>query len=183
MAATRASSSNGCLRWVSYWMARLSATITASPGLAHHRIVNALLSECEWEGSLKQLRTCLTKTSPNVPTVHFRVTFNTRNVSTKYFYTSPDNITVVIYVKFVVIILIIMKSYVDNFAWSLHSTCGNLGLTHWGRVTHICVGKLTITGSDNSLSPGRHQAIIWTNAGMLLVGTLGPNLSEILIGI
>ena len=30
---------------------------------------------------------------------------------------------------------------------------------------HICVSKLTIIGSDNGLSPGRHQAIIWTNAG------------------
>ena len=36
--------------------------------------------------------------------------------------------------------------------------------THRGRVTHICVGNLTITGSDNGLSPGRRQAIIWTNA-------------------
>ena len=56
-------------------------------------------------------------------------------------------------------------------------------LTHWGRVTHICVSKLTITGPDNGLSPGRRQAIIWTNAGMLLVRTLGTNLSEILIKI
>ena len=56
-------------------------------------------------------------------------------------------------------------------------------LTHWGRVTHICVGNLTITGSDNGLSPGRRQAIIWTNAGILLIGTLGTNFSEILIEI
>ena len=56
-------------------------------------------------------------------------------------------------------------------------------LTHWGRVTHICVGKLTIIGSDNSLSPGRRQAIIWSNAGILLIGPLGTNLSEILIEI
>ena len=33
-------------------------------------------------------------------------------------------------------------------------------LTHWGRVTHICVSKLTIIGSYNGLSPGRRQAII-----------------------
>ena len=33
-------------------------------------------------------------------------------------------------------------------------------LTHWGRVTHICVSELTIIGSDNGLSPGRSQAII-----------------------
>ena len=53
-------------------------------------------------------------------------------------------------------------------------------LTHWGRVTHICVSKLTIIGSDNGLSPGRRQAIIWTNAGILLIRTLGTNFSEIL---
>ena len=56
-------------------------------------------------------------------------------------------------------------------------------LTHWGRVTHICVGKLTIIGSDNGLSPGRRQAIIWTNAGILLIGPLATNFSEILIRI
>ena len=56
-------------------------------------------------------------------------------------------------------------------------------LTYWGRVTHICVGNLTIIGSDNGLSPGRRQAIIWTNAGILLIEPLGTNFSEILIGI
>ena len=61
---------------------------------------------------------------------------------------------------------------------SSHPSC----LTHWGRVTHICVGKLNTIGSDNGLSPGRRQAIIWTIAGILLIGTLGTNLSEILIG-
>ena len=50
-------------------------------------------------------------------------------------------------------------------------------------MTHICVGKLTIIGSDNGLSPGRHQAIIWTNAGILLIEHLGTNFSEILIKI
>ena len=52
-------------------------------------------------------------------------------------------------------------------------------LTHWGRVTHIYVTKLTIIGSDNGLSPGRRQAIIWTNAGILFFRTLGINFSEI----
>ena len=56
-------------------------------------------------------------------------------------------------------------------------------LTHWGRVTHICVSKLTIIGSDNGLSPGRRQAIIWTNVVILLIGPLGTNFVEILIGI
>ena len=53
-------------------------------------------------------------------------------------------------------------------------------LTHWGRVTLICVGNLAIICSDNGLSPGRPQAIIWTNAGILLIQTLGTNFSEIL---
>ena len=53
-------------------------------------------------------------------------------------------------------------------------------LTHGGRVMHICVSKLTTIGSDNGLSPGRHQAIIRTNTGILLFGTLGTNFSEIL---
>ena len=50
-------------------------------------------------------------------------------------------------------------------------------------MTHICVGKLTIIGSDNGLSPGRLQAIIWTNAGILLIEPLGTKFNEILIGI
>ena len=50
---------------------------------------------------------------------------------------------------------------------------------YWGRVAHICVIKLIIIGSDNDLSPGRRQAIIWTNAVILLIGPLGTNFSEI----
>ena len=45
---------------------------------------------------------------------------------------------------------------------------GQIVLTHWGWMTHICVYKLTIIGSDNGLSPGRRQPIIWTNVGILL---------------
>ena len=51
---------------------------------------------------------------------------------------------------------------------------------HWGRVMHICVGKITIIGSNNGLSPRHRQAIIWANAGTLLIRTLGTNFSEIL---
>ena len=50
-------------------------------------------------------------------------------------------------------------------------------------MTHICVSKLTIIGSDNGLSPDRRQAIFWTNAGILLIGPLGTNFSEISIEI
>ena len=56
-------------------------------------------------------------------------------------------------------------------------------LTHWGRVMHICVSKLSTIASDNGLTPGRRQAIIWTNARILLIGPLGTNFIEILIGI
>ena len=67
--------------------------------------------------------------------------------------------------------------------WLSSSFRTNVTLTHWGRVTHICVSKITIICSDNGLSPGRRQAIIWTNAGILLNGLLRTNFSEILIGI
>ena len=48
-----------------------------------------------------------------------------------------------------------------------------IDMTHWDRVTHICVSKLIIIGSDNGLSSSRRQAIIWTNAGILLIGPFG----------
>ena len=51
-------------------------------------------------------------------------------------------------------------------------------LTHWGRVTHTCASKLTIIGSGNGLSPGRHQTIIWTKAGILIIGPLGTNVNS-----
>ena len=57
------------------------------------------------------------------------------------------------------------------------------GLTHWGRVTHICFSNLTIIGSDNGLAPGRRQTITWNNVGILLIGSLGTNFSEMLIAI
>ena len=79
---------------------------------------------------------------------------------------------------------IIAKSHYLNQCWliqrRIYASLGHNELTHWGRVTHICVSKLTTTGSDNGLSPGRRQAIIWTNGGMLLIGPLGTNFSEIL---
>ena len=77
----------------------------------------------------------------------------------------------------------------------IHWTCGIIVLRNavyskvisllplLGRVTHICVSELTIIGSDNGLSPGRRQAIIWNNAGLLLIKPLGTNFSEISIGI
>ena len=53
-----------------------------------------------------------------------------------------------------------------------------------------CIGMVRIVslygvsiGSDNGLSPIRHQAIIWTNAWSWSIGPLGTNFSEILIKI
>ena len=66
-----------------------------------------------------------------------------------------------------------------SLLWCLLSIIAIL-ITHWGRVTHICVSKLTIIGSDNGLSPGR-QAIIQTNAGISLIWSLGTIFIEILI--
>ena len=44
-------------------------------------------------------------------------------------------------------------------------------LNYWGRVTHICVSKLSTIGW--------RQAIIWSNAEILLFRTFGTNFSEI----
>ena len=68
-----------------------------------------------------------------------------------------------------------------KMGWGQHKHW--LFLTHWGRVTHICVSKLTTIGSDNGLSPGWRQAIIQTNAGILLIQNSGTNLIEILVKI
>ena len=73
------------------------------------------------------------------------------------------------------------NTFEDQYPQISFTTSTNTwSLTHWGQVTHICVSKLTIIGSDNGSSPERCQANIWTNAGILLIGTLGTNFSEIL---
>ena len=76
-----------------------------------------------------------------------------------------------------------VRTHVQCMAINISFFVCMVKLTHCGRMTHICVGKLTIIGSDNSLSPERRQAIIWTNVGILLVGPLGTNSNEILIAI
>ena len=83
----------------------------------------------------------------------------------------------------IVYVYVIIRPYpqLDIVYWS--KSAKFIRLTHWGRVTHICVIEVITIGSDNGLSPGRRQAIIWTNAGILLTGPLGTNFSEILIGI
>ena len=73
----------------------------------------------------------------------------------------------------------VTKAYVST----MRQNSSDQWLTHWGRVTHICVFNLTIIGSDNGLSPGRRQAITWTNVGILLIGPLATNFSEMFIEI
>ena len=53
-------------------------------------------------------------------------------------------------------------------------------ITNWDRVTLIWLSKLAIIGSDNGLQPVRHQAIIWTNVGILLIGTLRKSFNDVL---
>ena len=71
--------------------------------------------------------------------------------------------------------------YIHDIRWSSSGIACRGDLTHWGRVTHICLSKFTIIGSDNGSSPGRRQAIIWTNAWILLIWPLGTKFSEIII--
>ena len=83
-----------------------------------------------------------------------------------------------------------MRSYipfwwiVTSHHWIISSMLQSISvLTHWGRVTHIYASDLTSIDSDNGLSSGRRQAIIRTNAGILLIWPLGITFSEILIEI
>ena len=72
-----------------------------------------------------------------------------------------------------------IKQRVPLYMWVVEANWVHIDLTHWGRVTHICVSKLTIIVSDNGLSPGRRQAIIWTNDGILSIRTFRTHFSEI----
>ena len=67
---------------------------------------------------------------------------------------------------------VVVRVPINNEPTLVYKMVWNLGknaLTHWGRVTQIRISKLTIIGSDNGLSPEQRQAIIWTNAGILLI--------------
>ena len=87
-------------------------------------------------------------------------------------YISPH----VFYIK---VIFLQMITFVNGSESSLFQTI----FLSFYRVTHICVSNLTIISSYNGLSPGRRQAIIWTNAGIFLIRTSGINFSEISIEI
>ena len=67
--------------------------------------------------------------------------------------------------------------------WRIDRSLSSMRSFNSLRPSDICVRNLTIIGSDNGLLPGRHQAIICTNDGILLIGPLGTNFNEILIKI
>ena len=56
-------------------------------------------------------------------------------------------------------------------------------LIHLPLVPHICISETCQHSSDDGLSPIHRQAIILTNAGLLLIGPLGTNFNEILVKI
>ena len=61
----------------------------------------------------------------------------------------------------------------------------------WVKIVHFIkiltwvtnISQLINICSDDGLSPGRRQAIIWNNAGILLIGPLGTNFNDLLIKI
>ena len=74
---------------------------------------------------------------------------------------------------------ILNASPCDEFYMSL-----SFFLTHWGRVTYICVGKLTIIGSDNGLAlgagwpaPSHYLNQCWNIVDCTLVNKLHWNLN------
>ena len=70
-----------------------------------------------------------------------------------------------------------IHTYIQNivFHWEVK--------LNWLRSSNVCVDDLTTNGSDNGLLPCRRQAIIRTNAGILLIEPLRTNFCEILIEI
>ena len=89
-------------------------------------------------------------------------------------------------IKFLVIWLLQLFAYIaaaDMTSAKYKTIKKNRSLTHWSWVTHTCIGKLAIIGSDNGLSPVRRQAIDWTNAKILFIEPLVTHVNEILIEI
>ena len=76
---------------------------------------------------------------------------------------------------------VFMKFWISRVMLPQWQICRVFVLAHWGWVINMYVSKLNTIGWDNGLSPDRRQAIIWSNAGILLAGPLGTNLSEISI--
>ena len=78
---------------------------------------------------------------------------------------------------------LVLRAWNWQFISTYHSYNAGIkdyNLPHWSRVTHIYISELSIICSDNGFSPGRRLSIIWTNAGILLIGPMGANFREII---
>ena len=79
--------------------------------------------------------------------------------------------------------------YIDMLFYSGHHSIRSTGYADSGididsrSVREKAARRLPVTWLKGTGVPGRRQAIIWTNAGILLIGPLGTNFSEILIKI
>ena len=109
------------------------------------------------------------------------------NVQVKPFHATHINLAVIIWLNSCRYMynMYLSTSFESKSLYPCSLSCkiNSCYLTHWGGVTHIWVTKLTIIGSGNVLSSGGRQAIIGTNVGLLLIGPLRINFSEILITI
>ena len=87
--------------------------------------------------------------------------------------------------------LLVMHWVIYHMTWKLRMVPQNSSLACRTSVETCFTGPAVISlATDhrtsgfrddcNGLSPGRHQDIIWTNAGIMLIQTLGRNFSEIL---
>ena len=73
-----------------------------------------------------------------------------------------------------------LSTLVCILLWTTDSSVAKISHVHsLRRSDDICLSKLTIIGSDNGLSPARRQAIIWTNAGILLTESIGTKFNVV----
>ena len=63
-------------------------------------------------------------------------------------------------------------SGVKTWQWKPDRSFTPARVTYQSLVTHICVKNKPIIGWDNGMSPVCYQAIVWTNAGWLIVGPM-----------
>ena len=64
----------------------------------------------------------------------------------------------------------------DGYEWNGFAHANYLNEAERRKYTSL---HKTIIGSDNGLLPVWHQAIIWTNGGMILIASLRTNFSKI----
>ena len=94
-----------------------------------------------------------------------------------------DMVTSLYWIDPAVLVIIVLEDILAPNSGNSNSVCWEYNfkvfslLNHWGC---ICISKLTSISSDNGFLPGQRQAVVWTNAGILLIRALGTNFDEIL---